>query len=155
MEWGGWVAVISNLGGGGLVAAIRWVRTWGHTFALSFAFASAFAFSFSVSLAASLAATRALSLAKATATQTKHKVQSGLLLDIVVGESVAVFQLSAGENKALLIRRNAFPVLDLIFHVLNRVIELNTKRDGLAAGHLHKDLHAAVIGRRVRTDKEG
>jgi hypothetical protein len=53
-----------------------------------------------------------------TTTQTQHQVQRGLLLDVVVAECAAVFQLLAGEDQALLIRRDALLVLNLGLHVL-------------------------------------
>lgn len=43
-------------------------------------------------------------------TQTQDQVQSRLLLDVVVGQSTAVFELLAGENQALLVRRDSFLV---------------------------------------------
>ena len=39
--------------------------------------------------------------------QPQHQVSSRLLLDVVVGERSAVFQLLASENQALLVRRIA------------------------------------------------
>jgi hypothetical protein len=35
-----------------------------------------------------------------TTTETKHKVKSGLLLNVVVGESAAVFELLASEDES-------------------------------------------------------
>ena len=46
----------------------------------------------------------------ATTTQAQHKVQSRLLLDVVVGESAAVLELLAGEDQALLIGRDTLLV---------------------------------------------
>jgi hypothetical protein len=40
-------------------------------------------------------------------------VESGLLLDVVVGKGAAVLELLAGEDQALLVRGNALLVLDL------------------------------------------
>ena len=42
--------------------------------------------------------------------QTQHQVESGLLLDVVVGEGAAVFELLAGEDQALLVRWDSFLV---------------------------------------------
>jgi hypothetical protein len=53
-------------------------------------------------------------------------MQSGLLLDVVVGESTAVFELLSGEDQALLIRRDALLVLDLALDVVNRVRGFNS-----------------------------
>jgi len=55
------------------------------------------------------------------AAQTQDEVQGRLLLDVVVGQRPAIFELLAGEDQALLIRRDAFLVLNLGLHVLNRV----------------------------------
>ena len=57
----------------------------------------------------------------ATASESQDEVEGGLLLDVVVRKSAAVFELLAGENEALLIRRNTFLVLDLSFDVVNCV----------------------------------
>ena len=46
----------------------------------------------------------------AAAAQPQDKVQGRLLLDVVVGEGAAVFELLAGKDQALLVRRDAFLV---------------------------------------------
>lgn len=43
-----------------------------------------------------------------TTTQAQDKMQSGLLLDVVVREGTAILQLLAGENEALLIRGDSY-----------------------------------------------
>ena len=48
-------------------------------------------------------------------------MQRALLLHIVVCQSASVLQLLAGEDQALLVRRNALLVLDLGLDLLNRV----------------------------------
>ena len=53
--------------------------------------------------------------------QSEDQVEGGLLLDVVVGESSAVFQLLAGEDQSLLVRGDALLVLDLGLHVLDCV----------------------------------
>jgi len=45
-----------------------------------------------------------------TSTKTQHQVESGLLLDVVVGEGAAVLELLAGEDQALLVWRDALLV---------------------------------------------
>ena len=52
-----------------------------------------------------------------------------LLLNVVVGEGPAVFKLLAGEDEALLVRRNTFLVLDLAFDVIDCVAGLNFEGD--------------------------
>jgi len=41
-----------------------------------------------------------------TTAETKHQVECGLFLDIVIGKSSAIFQLLSSEDKTLLIGRN-------------------------------------------------
>jgi hypothetical protein len=45
-------------------------------------------------------------------------MQGRLLLDVVVGKRTAVLELLAGEDEALLVRGNAFLVLDLGLHIV-------------------------------------
>jgi len=44
----------------------------------------------------------------ATSTQTQHQVESRLLLDVVVGEGAAIFQLLAGKDQPLLVRWDTY-----------------------------------------------
>ena len=74
--------------------------------------------------------------------QAQHQVQRRLLLDVVVGQRAPVLELLSGENQTLLIRRDAFFVLDLGLDVLNRVRGLDLQRDGLARQRLDEDLRA-------------
>jgi hypothetical protein len=78
-----------------------------------------------------------------TSPEPEHKVEGGLLLDVVVAESPAVLELLAGEDKPLLIGRNAFLVLNLSLDVLNGVAGLNVEGDGLACKGLDEDLHTS------------
>merc|ERR1719259_249926 len=77
-----------------------------------------------------------------TTSETKDQVKGGLLLDVVVGEGPAVFQLLASKDQPLLIRGNTFLVLDLGLDILNGVRWLNFQCNGLASEGLDKDLHA-------------
>ena len=56
-----------------------------------------------------------------TTTQTKDEVKGGLLLDVVVGQGTAVFELLSGKDQTLLVWRNALLVLDLALDVVNSV----------------------------------
>ena len=76
-----------------------------------------------------------------TTTEPQNKVQGGVLLDRVVLEGVAVFELLASEDKTLLIWRNAFLVLDLGLDVFNPVGWFDFERDVLASEGLDEDLH--------------
>jgi len=73
--------------------------------------------------------------------KTKDEVERGLLLDVVVAQGAAIFELLASEDKALLIGRDAFLVLDLGLHILDGVGRFDIQSDGLAREGLHKDLH--------------
>jgi hypothetical protein len=49
-----------------------------------------------------------------TTTETEHKVQGRLLLDVVVGKGAAVLELLAGEDETLLIRGNSWSLRQLL-----------------------------------------
>jgi hypothetical protein len=51
-------------------------------------------------------------------------VQRRLLLDVVVSEGAAVFQLLASEDQSLLVGRDTLFVLNLLFDVLDGVRRL-------------------------------
>jgi len=53
--------------------------------------------------------------------ESEHKVESGLLLDVVVRQGSAVFQLLSSEDQSLLIGWDTFLILDLGLHILNGV----------------------------------
>jgi hypothetical protein len=74
----------------------------------------------------------------------EHKVESGLLLDVVIRKRTTIFKLLASKNEVLLIRRDAFFVLDLLFGVVNGIRGLDIERDGLPSKGLHEDLHTAT-----------
>jgi len=69
-------------------------------------------------------------------------VEGRFLLDVVVGESSAIFQLLSSEDKSLLIGGDTFLVLDLGLHVFNGVRWLNIEGDGLSSEGLDEDLHS-------------
>ena len=77
------------------------------------------------------------------AAETKNKVKSALLLDVIVCKGVTILKLLSSKDEALLVRGNALLVLDLRLHVVNAVTRLNLERDSLAGQSLHEDLHAA------------
>ena len=79
-----------------------------------------------------------------TTTKTQHKVEGGLLLDVIVLQGAAVLRLLAGEDQTLLIRRDALLVLNLGLDVVDGVRRLDIKGDGLARQSLHEDLHTAA-----------
>ena len=59
-------------------------------------------------------------------------MKRALLLDVVIRERAAILELLAGEDKALLVGRDALLVLDLGLHVVDRVGRLDLEGDGLA-----------------------
>jgi hypothetical protein len=74
------------------------------------------------------------------ATKTEDKVKGRLLLDIVVRESAAVFELFAGEDKTLLVGWDALLVLNLGLDVVDSVGGLDLQGDGLSGECLNEDL---------------
>lgn len=60
-------------------------------------------------------------------------MQRGLLLDVVIRQRATVFELLAGKDQTLLIRRDALLVLDLGLDVVDRVRRLDFEGDGLAS----------------------
>merc|ERR1719173_283738 len=76
-----------------------------------------------------------------TSPETEDKVESGLLLDVVVGEGPSVLKLLASEDQPLLVWGDALLVLDLGLDVLDGVGGLDLKGDGLASQGLDEDLH--------------
>merc|ERR1712134_131442 len=76
-----------------------------------------------------------------TTSESQHKMESGLLLDVVIGEGSAVFELLTSEDESLLIWWNTFLVLDFGFHIFNGVCWLDIEGDGLTSESLDEDLH--------------
>ena len=74
-------------------------------------------------------------------TESKDKMEGGLLLDVVIRKGATVLELLASEDESLLIGRDALLVLDLGLHVVDSVGRLDLKGDGLAGKGLNKDLH--------------
>merc|ERR1712139_423961 len=70
-------------------------------------------------------------------------MESGLLLDVVVGESSSVFKLLSSEDKSLLVWWDTFLVLDLGLDVLDGISWLDIKSDGLTSKGLDEDLHTS------------
>ena len=79
-----------------------------------------------------------------TAAETEDQVKSGFLLDVIVGERASIFQLFAGKDEALLIRGDAFLVLNLGLDIVNGVTRLNIEGNRLSGQSLDKDLHATT-----------
>ena len=71
-------------------------------------------------------------------------MKGGLLLDVVVRQGATILQLLTSEDQTLLIRRDAFLVLDLLLHVVDGVRWLDLESDGLSSEGLHEDLHFSL-----------
>merc|ERR1712209_126755 len=78
-----------------------------------------------------------------TSPETEDKVESGLLLDVVVGEGPTVLKLLASEDQPLLVWGDVLLVLDLGLDILDGVGGLDLKGDGLASEGLDEDLHTS------------
>ena len=76
-------------------------------------------------------------------------MQSGFLLDVIVGESTSILELLSGENQTLLIGRNAFLILDLRLDIINSVARLNLESDGLSSEGL--DDYNSVVSKKQLT----
>jgi len=70
-------------------------------------------------------------------------MEGGLLLDVVIRQSPAIFQLLSSEDQPLLIRGDSLLVLNLCLHIFDGVGRLNLKGDGLTGQGLDEDLHAS------------
>ena len=67
-----------------------------------------------------------------TTTKAEDEMKGRFLLDVVVGQGAAILKLLAGENQALLVRRNALLILNLGLDIVDGVRGLNLEGDGLA-----------------------
>lgn len=72
-------------------------------------------------------------------------MESGLLLDVIIGQRATIFELLSGEYQTLRVRRNALPLLDFSLNTFNEVGRLNVKGESVTAQVLDEDLHAAEI----------
>jgi len=79
-----------------------------------------------------------------TTAKTEHEMESGLLLDVVVGQGATVLELLASEDEALLIGRDAFLILDLGLHVIDGIGGLDLEGDRLTGEGLDENLHATT-----------
>jgi len=75
----------------------------------------------------------------------EHQVEGGLLLDVVVCKSATILELLSSKDEPLLIRGDAFLVLDLSLDIVNGVRGLNLEGDGLASEGLNEDLHLQTL----------
>merc|ERR1711997_1053955 len=79
-----------------------------------------------------------------SSSQSQHQVQRRLFLDIVVRQSPPILQLLSSKDQPLLLRGNAFLILNLGLHVLNRVIGFHIQGNRLTRQRLHENLHSTT-----------
>jgi len=79
-----------------------------------------------------------------TPTKAKDEVESRFLLNVVIRESAAVFELLFNENQALLGGRDALLVLDLGLDVVNGVRRFYLEGDCLSGQGLDENLHTSA-----------
>ena len=77
--------------------------------------------------------------------ESENKMECGLLLDVVVGEGSAVFELLTSEDESLLVGRNTFLILDLGLDIFNGVCWLNIECDCLSCKCLDENLHVCLV----------
>jgi hypothetical protein len=65
--------------------------------------------------------------------ETEDQVEGALLLDVIVRQGAAILELLASKDQALLVRRNAFLILDLALDVIDGIRGLDLESDGLAS----------------------
>jgi len=73
--------------------------------------------------------------------QSQDEMESRLFLDVIVGKGATVFELLAGENETLLIRGDAFFVLNFRFNVFDGVAGLDFEGNRLPRESFDEDLH--------------
>merc|ERR1719367_1769063 len=78
-----------------------------------------------------------------TTSQSKNKMESAFLLDVIIGQCSSIFKLLSSEDQSLLVWRNSFLVLDLGLDVFNGVRRFNLQGDGLTSESLDEDLHTS------------
>jgi len=79
-----------------------------------------------------------------TTTKSKNKMESRFLLDVVVREGSAIFELFSGEDQSLLLWRDSFFVLNLGLDVCDRVIRLDVQSNRLSREGLDENLHGTT-----------
>jgi len=72
-------------------------------------------------------------------------VQSRFFLDVVVAQGTTIFQLFSSEDKTLLVGGDAFLVLNLGLHILDRVGRFDIQSDSLTREGLDEDLHLSLL----------
>ena len=76
-----------------------------------------------------------------TTSQSKNQVKGAFFLDIVVRKCSSILQLLTGEDQTLLIRWNAFFILDFSLDIIDGIGWLNIQGDGFPSQGLDEYLH--------------
>merc|ERR1712051_581229 len=71
-------------------------------------------------------------------------MEGRFLLDIIVGERATVFELLSSENQPLLLRGNAFLILNFCLDISDSVVGFDIEGDSLSREGLDKDLHGTT-----------
>jgi len=79
-----------------------------------------------------------------TSTETKDKVKSGFLLDVVIRKGATVLELLSGEDQTLLVGWDTLLVLDLGLDVVNGIRGFDLESDGLSSEGLDENLHSTT-----------
>ena len=79
-----------------------------------------------------------------TGAETKDQQKGGFLLDVVVTQRPAIFELHVIEDEPLLMGRDALLVPDFLLDIADRAGRLKIERDGLSREGLNEDLHATA-----------
>ena len=66
-------------------------------------------------------------------------------LNIIIGQSAAIFQLFSGENQPLLIWRDALLILNLCLNILDGIRRLYLKGNGLPRQGFDENLHGDFL----------
>jgi len=80
-----------------------------------------------------------------TSSKSEDQVESGLFLDVVIGEGSAVFELLTSKDESLLIWWDSFLVLDLSLNVFNGVCWLDIKGDCFSCECFDENLHFCFL----------
>ena len=76
--------------------------------------------------------------------KTENRVEGRFFLNVIITKGATVLELFASKNKASQVGRNAFSVLDLGLHIVDRVRGLDFQCDCFVRKGLDKDLHAST-----------
>merc|ERR1712168_626108 len=79
-----------------------------------------------------------------TAPKSKDEMKCRFLLDVIIGECTAIFELLSGENETLLIWWDTFFILNLGFDVFDGVRGLDFKSDSFSGQCFDEDLHTTT-----------